>query len=87
LKFNQDWLKGQDYQRIIVDSWVHLKENSECSFMQQMESNLAKVKQASLFWSWDFNLKNQALLWEVESRIECLMIDRPMESLSKYKEI
>jgi hypothetical protein len=40
LKFNHDWMKENDFGKLIADAWTHLRDIPRSSYMHQMVINI-----------------------------------------------
>ena len=51
---------------MIGDSWDHMEENPNVSYMKQLAKNLNKIKKVSKPWAKDYNENQQNQLKEVK---------------------
>jgi hypothetical protein len=69
MKFNQDWLKEKDYQKLVEEKWIHLNEESETPLMHQFVENISRIKHATISWENAYKKNQSTMLREVESNL------------------
>jgi hypothetical protein len=86
MKFNHDWLKEEDYQKMVEETWCPMSEDVSQSSMKQFSENIGKIRKATISWANDFKKKQKAAIVEVESKLSYLLIEREARTLSEMEE-
>jgi len=66
MKFNHEWLKEEDYNKMIEETWHPLSEDAGQYFMQQFYENIGKNKKSHNFVGHGIQENKWAAITKVE---------------------